>query len=403
MIVSTRQKEAIVTRIAATWMRGGTSKCWVIERTELDVDGRNLDELLLRLFGSPDPRQVDGVGGGTSTTSKAVILSPATDDSADVDYTFAQVGIDQPVVDWGSNCGNCSAVVGLYAVHRGWVRSGTETAAVRVRNTNTDQLIVQQVPTPGGVLEQAGNEWIPGVPFPGTGVRMWFVDPAGRTTGRLFPTGRRTDLLAVAGDSYQVTMVDAGAPLVLVPAAAFGLTGLETPADIDAQPVLLDRMETVRRSAAVAMGMASAMAAAARAVPKLALVAPSDGEAAHLAVRMLSMGRVHPALAITGSVGLTLAARAEGTIVQSMVGEPAGDRFDIDTPAGIVSTWTGEHEGRLAVAVTRTARRLAEAILLLPDDEPPAMDLVTADHKRHDDTAAEEVAFNEQLASRFRE
>jgi 2-methylaconitate cis-trans-isomerase PrpF len=392
-----------VSQIVAAWMRGGTSKCWVFERAELDVDGLCLDEVLLRLFGSPDPRQVDGVGGGTSTTSKAVILSRATDDSADVDYTFAQVGIDQPVVDWGSNCGNCSAVVGLYAVRRGWIQPGLETTAVRVRNTNTGQLIVQQVRTPGGVLDETASEWIPGVPFPGTGVRMWFVDPAGHTTGRLFPTGRRTDLLRVGPDSYQTTMVDAGAPLVLVPAAAFGLTGAETPAEIDARPALLDRLDAVRRAGAVAMGVAATAPAAALAVPKLALVAPADGGTAQLVVRMLSMGRVHPALAITGSVGLTLAARTEGTVVHRMVGDLAGDRFDLDTPAGVVSTWTGEHDGRPAVAVTRTARRLAEAVLLLPDDKLPPVDLVTADANRHDETAAEEVALDEQCAPTSRD
>ncbi|TDO30234.1 hypothetical protein EV643_13933 [Kribbella sp. VKM Ac-2527] len=371
--------------VVATWMRGGTSKCWVFERDSLDVDGRSLDEVLLRLFGSPDPRQIDGVGGGTSTTSKAVILSRSTDDAADVDYTFAQVGIEQAVVDWGSNCGNCSAVVGPYAVRRGWVTVGDEVSTVRVRNTNTDQLIVQQVPTSGGSLDEIATDWIAGVPFPGTGIKMWFVDPAGRTTGRLFPTGQHADPLQVGPDSYQATMVDAGAPVVIVPATAFGLTGHESPADIDARPALLSKIEDVRRAAAVAMGMAATPAAAARAVPKLALVAPPADGRAQLVVRMLSMGRVHPALAITGSVGLTLAARTVGTVIHDLAGDLPTDRFDLSTPAGVVSTWTGQHDGHLAVAVTRTARRLAEATLVLPGDELPGPTLVTAGTQLHDE------------------
>jgi len=126
-----------VRELAATWMRGGTSKCWVFDRADLDDLGLDTAAVLLRAFGSPDPRQVDGVGGATSTTSKAVILAPSSVGDVDVDYTFAQVGIEEPVVDWGSNCGNCSAVVGLYALRRGWMPPTGELTTVRVRNTNT--------------------------------------------------------------------------------------------------------------------------------------------------------------------------------------------------------------------------------------------------------------------------
>ncbi len=375
--------------IIATWMRGGTSKCWVFDRGSLDVEGYSTDEVLLRLFGSPDTRQVDGVGGGTSTTSKAVILAPSIEGGVDVDYTFAQVGVEAPVVDWGSNCGNCSAVVGLYAIRRGWVKPSEGQTLVRVRNTNTGQLIALEVPMPGDKLEERGTEWIPGVPFPGTGVRMWFVDPAGRTTGALLPTRSSCDVLNVEGNEYRVTMLDAGAPLVVVAASAFGLTGTESPGLIDRQPALLASMERLRREAAVAMKMSPTPEAAERAVPKLALVAPPIDERADLTVRMLSMGRVHPALAITGSVGLTLAARVDGTVVSGLTGTDVPERLDLATPAGVVSTWTGEHEGQVAVAVTRTARTLAEATLLLPRSEAPF------DHtepRRHLDTSREEAA-----------
>src|SRR5687768_16635416 len=177
-------------------MRGGTSKCWVFDADVLaTAGGLSADTTLLRLFGSPDPRQLDGVGGGTSTTSKAVILTPSNSPDADVDYTFAQVGIDEQRVDWGSNCGNCSAVVAPYAIERGWVEVGQESTAVRTLNTNTNQLILQKVDTPHGELGGTGTQMIPGVPFPGMPVGMGFFDPAGRTTGALFPTGEPIDKL----------------------------------------------------------------------------------------------------------------------------------------------------------------------------------------------------------------
>jgi 2-methylaconitate isomerase len=362
-----------VREIAATWMRGGTSKCWVFELADLSVPGRGLDEVLLRLYGSPDPRQVDGVGGGTSTTSKAVILSPGSAD-ADVDYTFAQVAVEETRVDWGSNCGNCSSVVGLHAVRRGWVRPQGDTTSVRVRNTNTGQLIVQEVPTPGGVLAEDGAARIPGVAFPGVPVLLWFVDPAGRTTGSLFPTGRRVDRLLGPDGPVPATLVDAGAPVVAVPAAAVGLTGREAPAEIDARPDLLAALDEVRREAAVLMGLAPTPAAAQRAVPKLALVAAPDAGAepgADLVVRMLSMGRTHPALPITGSVGLTMAAREEGTVVAGLLGPAAEHLLRIATPAGVVETRHRVEGGVPAVRVLRTARRLADAVLPLPADHAP--------------------------------
>lgn len=352
--------------IVATWMRGGTSKCWVFERDQLDIENRTVEEVLLRLFGSPDPRQIDGIGGATSTTSKAVIVSPSREADADVDYTFAQVGIEQEILDWGSNCGNCSSVVGPYAVGRGWVRAQHDVTDVRVRNTNTGQLMVLQVPTPDGRFDENGSERIPGVPFPGTSVRMWFVDPAGRTTGRAFPTGNTIDYLAHEDRVVPMSIVDAGAPLIIVPAKEVGLVGNETPTEIDQRPDLLRQLDDLRRKAAVAMGLATTTQAAQRAVPKLALVAEPTGAGADLVVRMLSMGRVHPAVAITGSVGLTLAARTPGTVLDLLIGTVTVEKLRLQTPVGVVTTWSGSHDGQLAVAVTRTARTIARARLPLP-------------------------------------
>lgn len=347
--------------ISAMWMRGGTSKCWVFEHAALEVPGRTVDDVLLRLYGSPDSRQVDGIGGATSTTSKAVILSRSERPGIDVDYTFAQVGIADGRVDWTSNCGNCSAVVGLYAIRRGWVPPRGDRTAVRVYNTNTDQLIVLEVPTPDGELPEEGEDLIPGVPFPGTGVRLWFVDPAGRTTGALLPSGRPVDVV----NGIPATLVDAGAPVVIVPADTLGLTGREAPAAIDADSALLGRLDLLRRTAAVAMGLAERPEEAARATPKLAIVSPGVPDESEIGVRMLSMGRTHPALAITGSIALTMAARTPGTVLHDLVGAtPASLR--LSAPAGIVTTRFRLRDGFPSIGVWRTARRIADATLLLP-------------------------------------
>ncbi|CCH71759.1 putative AcnD-accessory protein PrpF [Nostocoides australiense Ben110] len=359
--------------IPATWMRGGTSKCWVFRAQDLEVPEMTVDEVLLRLYGSPDHRQVDGVGGATSTTSKAVIVAPSARDGIDVDYTFAQVGIEQAKVDWGSNCGNCSAVVAAYAVRAGWVSAQDPTTSVRVLNTNTDQVIVQELPTPGGILTEEPTTEIPGVPFPGAPVRMGFVEPAGRTTGRLFPSGNHVDELP-DGDNAVIaaTLIDAGAPVVAVRAADLGLTGDESPDQLDALPGMLPRLDRIRRAAAVAMGLVKTPEEAARAIPKLAIVSSPAASGTDLRVLMLSMGKAHPAVPITGSVGLTLAASRPGTLVAEVV--DAGGRprspfagLGLDTAAGVVSTFVTETDGQQVVGATRTYRRLAEGVLFLPD------------------------------------
>jgi 2-methylaconitate cis-trans-isomerase PrpF len=238
------------------------------------------------------------------------------------------------------------------------------------------------VPTPGGFLDENGTAFIPGVSFPGTPVRMWFVDPAGRTTGALLPTGEPMDLLDGRHGPVPATLIDAGAPVVVLPVSAVGLTGRETPAEIDARPELLAELETLRRQAAVRMGLVHDPGRAERAIPKLALVAPPEpGEDADVVVRMLSMGRVHPALAITGSVALTMAARAAGTVV------PRCDRdvLRLLTPTGVVETRVRQIDSRPAVGVLRTARRIADATLALPDSTPSASASMPQDVRDHEE------------------
>ena len=356
-------------KFEAEWMRGGTSKCWVFEAEHLQEGGAGLDVLLPRLFGSPDSRQIDGVGGATSTTSKAVILHRPAGEGVDIEFTFAQVGIEEALVDWGSNCGNCSAVVGLYAVEKGWVVPEGDVTRVVTRNTNTGQIIVQRVATPSGELSDIPAANMPGVPFPGHLVGLGFQDPAGKTTGSLLPTGAATDTIAAGGMDWTVSMVDAGAPVVIVQAAELRLDLARYESWQSGVEQQLHVLEQIRRLAAVRMGLAPTTAGAARAIPKLAVVgAPTASDpACDVNVMMLSMGKPHPALAITGSIALTLAARTPGTVLHAITGDSVGATLRLRTPAGVIETWSEDHDGSLVVGVDRTARTIASTIIHLPE------------------------------------
>ncbi|MGP9529665.1 PrpF domain-containing protein [Glutamicibacter sp. AOP5-A2-18] len=354
--------------IQAEWMRGGTSKCWVFESDHAEQTGISLDLLLPKIFGSPDSRQIDGVGGATSTTSKAIILSPSTDADVDVEYTFAQVGIEEATVDWGSNCGNCSAVVGLYAIEQGWVTPEGDVTRVITRNTNTGQIIIQRVDTPNGALPIVPQAQMPGVATPGYKVGLGFRDPAGKTTGSLLPTGNSTDTLDIEGQSWRVSMVDAGAPVVVVRAEDLSLDINDYESWMSAVELQLPILDKVRREAAVRMGLATTPEQAARAIPKLAIAAaPQVESGSDINVMMLSMGKPHPALAITGSIALTIGARTPGTVLHSITGDPTGATLRLRTPAGIIETWSEEREGSLLVGADRTARSIASSTIHLPE------------------------------------
>lgn len=356
--------------ISAAWMRGGTSKCWIFESKDLDQAPVGRDELLLRAYGSPDIRQLDGVGGGTSTTSKAVILESSQDADYDVSYTFAQIGIDEAVVDWSSNCGNCSATAGVYAIEQGWIQPTGDMTEVRVMNLNTHQLIVQQISTPGGNLPTHPQATMPGVIYPGHSVRVGFEAPEGKTTGALFPdAGARTSAIEVDGGTYRATLVDAGAPSVFIDAADFNLVGKPQQDWEVVTDQNLSRLDAIRRQAAVRMGLAKSPSEAARAIPKIGIVGPS--ETSHIKVQMLSMGQRHPAMPITGSVALTLASRTPGTVNASYSKEISGEELEIETPSGILTTFaTTSKTNQLVVGTERTCRTIARATLFVPEATP---------------------------------
>ncbi|PPG08121.1 MULTISPECIES: PrpF domain-containing protein [unclassified Rathayibacter] len=355
-------------RIPATLMRGGTSKCWLFDRDAVPADRDALAELLIELFGADDPRQLDGVGGGTSVTSKAVVVGRSTEPGIDIDYLFAQVAIGAHVVEWGSNCGNCATAVALWAVEQfGLPRDENGFTGVRMRNLNTSAVVDARVA--GGSSEEVS---VPGVRGTGTAVDLAFVDPAGSSTGSLWPGGGPLTTLAVDGRELEVTLADAGAPVVLVAASALGLGPAAGEIDLLAHVPLLRR---IRAHAAVAMGLAPSVEAAGDAVPKVGVVGPavdyvtSLGE--HVAaadydvsVRMLSMNAPHPTIGLTSAVAVALAAGVDGSVLTATGVDPSTTALRIGTLGGPLRCEVQADAGTTLVLLQRAARRIADSELL---------------------------------------
>lgn len=296
-------------------------------------------------------------------------------------------------MDWGSNCGNCSAVIAPYALDRGWVSASNGEVSVRIRATNTGQTLHERLAVPQSPAHRTADTFIPGVPFPGEPVEIGFVDPAGGTTGKLLPSGEARTVLqvpTVAGDQFEnleATLVDAGAPVVIISAQDAALGEVDFSLWTTESTTELARLDRIRRAGAVAMGLGLGLAedivSAQRAIPKLAIVAaPDAGSECDFNVMMLSMGTPHPALAITGSVGLTLAARTPGSIIASLLRGATEERLRLQTPAGVIETWYRSIGGSEVVGTTRTARLLAEATLSFdpvtdPADGPAQMHLTS--------------------------
>lgn len=363
-------------QIRAHWMRGGTSKCWVFESETLAEADFSIDQVLLRTFGSPDVRQLDGIGGGTSTTSKAVIVSKGDASDIDISFSFAQIGIDEAKVDWGSNCGNCSATVGLFAIEQGWVSATHPTTRVRVFNENTSQHIIQTLDTPEGRLPSSPTEMMLGARFGGHKVVLGFTNPEGGTTGALFPTRERTDKLRVDDVIFSATMIDAGAPTVLLSADELEL---QSDAYATWAVAISDRLpliDKIRRHAAVAMGLATTPQSAERAIPKIGIVSESPDADSDIQVLMFSMGKPHPAIPITASIAISQAVQTAGTLAHSSTANP--QKLGIRTPVGVIETKVTQGDQGTEVGVVRTSRTIAEADLFLPDDEISLLDIGVA-------------------------
>lgn len=367
-------------RLHGELIRGGTSKCWIFAADQFRATGYTAEELLLAAFNADDARQADGIGGASSTTSKAAIVAPSAERDIDVDYTFAQVGVGQRSVEWTSNCGNCATAVALWAAHRGLARPSVDTVVVRMRNTNTGARLRAVIPTPDGRVPDEGSAHVPGVAGVGVPVVLGFDDPAGSTTQRLLPTGHPVDLLHLsdgpwAGD-HPATLIDAGAPAALIEAASLGLTGAE---DLLGVRAVTPELTALRREAGLAMGLFGPNSPVGHAIPKVGVVAaPLDyrlttGQKIHaadydLAVRMLSMHAPHPVIGLTSAVAVAAAAGVQGSLPHRMLPNTGSERIRLGTPGGIVPVHlTRNPDGEItAVSLERAARRLTESTVLVP-------------------------------------
>jgi 2-methylaconitate cis-trans-isomerase PrpF len=330
-------------------------------------------------MGSPDIRQIDGLGGAVSVTSKVAILGPSSREGVDVDYTFAQVSVDKPLVSCIGNCGNISSGVGPFAIESGLVKLIEPATRVRIFNTNTGKIMVEEVETSGGQVNYEGNFAIPGVPGGAAPVKVLVQDPAGAVCGSLLPTGNTVDELAVPGfGPLKVSIVDAANPLVFVLAADIGMTGKEGPEEIDANPSLLALLEIIRGGAATKLGFVEKVEEStwkSPTVPKMTIVAPpadyttASGETiraeqADLLGRMMSMQRPHPTYALTGAMCTAAAAVIPGTLVHQ-VRRPEADtkRLRIAHPGGILEAGADHEDSSQGIHILnvygyRTARLL---------------------------------------------
>ncbi len=387
--------------IPATYMRGGTSKGVFFQLQDLPESARRpgaaRDALLLRVMGSPDRygKQIDGMGGASSSTSKAVILCRSSRPDHDVDFLFGQVAIDRQLVDWSGNCGNLCAAVGPFALRNGLIdaervpRDGL--ACVRIWQANIGRTLVAHVPMRGGEVQESGDFELDGVAFPSAEVRIDFIDPGAAQDGAMFPTGRVVDELAVpaavvAGGKLKATLIDAGIPMVFIDAAAIGCTGTEAQDAINGHPRALAMFESIRAHAALHMGLIDDLKDAAdrQHTPKIAVVAPPAGYAAaggrqvaaedvDLLVRALSMGKLHHAMMGTAAVAIGAAATIPGTLVNLAAGGGERSAVRIGHPSGVlrVGAQTRQANGIwqvTQVSMSRSARVLMEGRVFVPGD-----------------------------------
>ncbi|MBY6187445.1 2-methylaconitate cis-trans isomerase PrpF [Marinobacter hydrocarbonoclasticus] len=383
-------------KIAATYMRGGTSKGVFFKLDDLppeaQVAGPERDAILLRVIGSPDPygKHTDGMGGATSSTSKTVILAQSDRPEHDVDYLFGQVAIDKPFIDWSGNCGNLTAAVGAFAIENGLVAAeripGNGFCTVRIWQANIGKTILAQVPITDGQVQETGDFELDGVTFPAAEVAVTFADPA---EGALFPTGNRTDVLEVpeslvSGGRLTVTLINAGIPTVFARAEDLGYTGTELQEAINGDPAALERFEQLRAYGAQKMGLIRELSeAASRAhTPKIAFVAgPASYDAASgkrieaseidLNVRALSMGKLHHAMMGTAAVAIAVAAAIPGTLVNDAAGGGERDSVRFGHPSGTlkVGAEVAEVDGQWqasSVTMSRSARVLMEGRVRIP-------------------------------------
>jgi len=375
--------------VRCTIMRGGTSKGIFLHLSDLPQDQHLRDKVIMRLFGAPDPREIDGLGGAELLTSKVAVIGPSTRPDCDVDYLFGQVSMAEPMIDWKSNCGNVSSAVGPFAIDEGLVKAVEPLTRVRIHQVNTGRVIVAEVPVRNNRAEVEGKHKIAGVPGAGAKIILDWADSAGSLTGKLLPTGRVTDTLQVEGEGeFEVSLVDAAIPTVFIRAEALGMKGSETPQAIDGNPKLLQRIEKIRSVAAQAMGLCKDWRKATREVPYspfFAICAPPldyqdwttgkkiPAKSVDLVVRLLFMQKMHLTYPVTGTVCTVAAAMIPGTIANQLARKGIVERGElrIGHPAGVIAPEgkVVRQKGGFALkraTVDRTARCLLRGYACIP-------------------------------------
>lgn len=349
------------TRIPCLLMRGGTSKGAYFLASDLPNDAVLRDRVLLAVMGSPDPRQIDGLGGADPLTSKVAIVSASSRDDADVDYLFAQVVVDEARVDYGQNCGNILAGIGPFAIERGLVPASGPATPVRIFMQNTGQIAVAQVPTPDGAVEYAGSTRIDGVPGSAAPLVVEFADVAGSSCGALLPTGNARDEF----DGVEVTCIDNGMPVVLLRAADLGVSGYESREELDANSRLKVRLESIRLQAGPRMNLGDVRQ---RNVPKMCLISPPrDGGA--LNTRSFIPHRCHASIGVFGAVSAATACLVEGSVARSIADSGRGEvrRLSVEHPSGEFSVEIRLRDQQIVgCGLVRTARTLFDGYVCIP-------------------------------------
>jgi 2-methylaconitate cis-trans-isomerase PrpF len=370
------------TPVRCSIWRGGTSRAAILRARDLPPDEQVRDRAILALMGSPDPRQIDGLGGAHPLTSKVAIVEASSGVDADVDLLFGQVAIDRPLIDYSGTCGNISAAIGPWAIHEGIVEPVEPITKVRVINVNSGLRFVAHIPVRGGRPESRGGYVVSGAPRPGAPIRLEFLEPGGAVTGSVLPTGRAVDDLSVGGITVRVSIVDAGNPTVFIRAEDLGVNPDDVTDRIRSDEGFLRLVQEVRETAGRTIGLVGADGSVPSHIPKIVVVAdasryerldgsPMDEGEADLRAWALTMGRLHQAFPVTGGMATAVAARYPGTVVSL---DSPGDRSSvrIGHPSGVLeveAVLTDDVEGPGTVeriVVTRTARRLMSGDAFLP-------------------------------------
>ncbi|MFS2197849.1 4-oxalomesaconate tautomerase [Pseudomonas sp. Pseusp3] len=349
------------TRIPCLLMRGGTSKGVYFLARDLPDEQALRDRVLLAVMGSPDARQIDGIGGGDSLTSKVAIIKPSARAEADVDFLFAQVLVDEPRVDYGQNCGNILAGVGPFAIERGLVPAAGDVTPVRIFMENTGQIAIAHIPTPEGTVSYSGEARIDGVPGSGAPLVVEFKDIAGSSCGALLPTGNAVDVF----DGVEVTCVDNGMPVIVIRAEDLGLSGYEHPEQLDADTGLKARLESIRLQAGPRMDLGDVSQ---RNVPKMCLIAPAQAGGA-LSTRTFIPHRCHTSIGVFGAVSVAVACLVEGSVAAGVACVVEGDvkQLSVEHPSGefTVELRPG-HDRLMSCGLMRTARLLLDGTVCIP-------------------------------------